>query len=205
MSEKKQLSDKEIKSALLASIKYVGANLMTSVLILAMLFVISVIIGLESDDGIDFLNGALFQTIMLPLIIWYYGYLAFCDGYSDSVAGKYNKNKILISALPLFAIQVLAVIFAVSEGAGSTEIGAAKTVALFLLNPFTILFNTFPDLMPEIMFLPCIVPPVTLYIGYYLARFKEVKDHSMKDDAKAFRRQLEEEQYERKNKDGEKE
>ena len=59
--------------------------------------------------------------------------------------------------------------------------------------------------MPEIMFLPCIVPPVTLYMGYYLARFKEVKDHSMKDDAKAFRRQLEEEQYERKNKDGERE
>ena len=83
MAQKKRLNDNEIKKAFLASIKYVAANLMTSFLILAMLFVISVIIGLESDKGIKFLNGALFQTIMLPLIIWYYGYLAFKDGYKD--------------------------------------------------------------------------------------------------------------------------
>ena len=204
MAQKKRLNDNEIKKAFLASIKYVAANLMTSFLILAMLFVISVIIGLESDKGIKFLNGALFQTIMLPLIIWYYGYLAFKDGYKDSVAGVYNKRKILISALPVFLLQTIAVILAVREGASASEIGAAKTVALFLLNPFTIIFNTFPDLMPEIMFLPCLILPIVLYIGYYFARFKEVKDHSMKNDAKEFRRQLEEIQYERKFINGDK-
>lgn len=204
MAEKKRLSDKEIKKALLGSIKYIGANLMTSFLILAMLFVISVIIGLESDKGIKFLNGALFQTIMLPLIIWYYGYLAFKDGYQDSVAGRYNKNKILVSALPLFILQTFIVLLAIREGAEVTEIGTAKTIAIFLLNPFTILFNTFPDLMPEIMLLPCIILPVVLYIGYYFARFKEVKDHSMSNDAITFRKQLEEIQYERKNINGDK-
>lgn len=202
MAEKKQLSDKEIKKALLASIKYVAANLMTSFLIMAMLFVISVIIGLESDEGINFLNGASFQTIMLPLIIWYYGYLAFKDGYKDSVAGKYNKNKILISALPIFLLQTITVLLAIREGASATELGAAKTVALFLLNPFTIIFNTFPELMPEIMLLPCIILPVVLYIGYYFARFKEVKDHSMSQSAQDFRKQLEKIQYERKNTNG---
>ena len=54
------------------------------------------------------------------------------------------------------------------------------------------------------MFLPCLILPIVLYIGYYFARFKEVKDHSMKNDAKEFRRQLEEIQYERKFINGDK-
>ncbi len=195
MAKKQDLTDHEIKKCFIRSLKYVGANIMTSVFIFALIFVITIIMGLENPESILFLKGSTFQTIMLPLVIWYYAYLAFTDGYADAVAEEYNKSKILVSAIPIFAIQLIFAFAAIAEGAEPDELGAAKTISLFLLNIFAGLFNKYPNLMPEIMVLPCIVPPIAMYIGYTLARFKEARDHRMSNTAKDFRRQLEKEQY----------
>lgn len=203
MSQKNQLSDNEIKKALISGGKYIIVNLMTSLLILAMVFVISVIIGVETESGTAFFKSSIFQTIMLPLIVWYYAYLAYNDGYKHSVAGTYNKRKIIMTALPMFIVQMIFVIIAISQGS-SENIGFAKTVSLFLLSPFTVLFDALPDFMPEIMVIPCFIPPAAMYVGYYLAHFKEIKDHSMNDDAKKFREELEATQYDRNNSDGDK-
>lgn len=196
MSEKTILTDEEIKKSLLSGGKYVIINIMTSFIIIGMLFLIAVMIGFESDNGIKFFSGCIFQTIMLPLIIWYYGYVAYCDGYKHSVSGKYNKNRILLAALPHIIIQLIIVVLTImNKPINPTESNHYMTLATFILNPYTILFQTFPEFMPEIMILPCFVAPISMYIGYSLARNKEIDDHSIKDDAAKFRKRLEKEQY----------
>lgn len=197
MTNKNTLTDKEIKKSLLLGVKYVIINIMTSFIIVALLFLIAVIIGFESDKGVNFIKGYTLQTIMLPLIVWYYGFTAFNDGYRHSVSEQYNKNKILLAAVPHVIIQLVFVGLAISNNTAPDETNIFLSISSFLLNPYTILFRNVPDLMPEIMVLPCAVAPIAMYIGYNLARFKEIKDHTIKENAKVFRRRLEKEQYEK--------
>ncbi len=200
MDKKQQteLSSRDIRNSLLLGLKYVVANLFTSFILLAMHFIVSIIMGLENKNAADFLSGSVIQTVMLPLVVLYYGHIAYNDGYRHSVADKYDKRRIYLAMIPIFASQVICVLIAIRVNMGLTtpnELNPANLIAKFLLSPFTILFNAFPLLMPELMLLPCVVPPIAMYIGYHRARFVEVKDHTISQSADEFRKKLEEEQY----------
>lgn len=202
--QQKELTTKDIRNSLLMGLKYVVANLFTSFILLAMHFIVCIIMGLENENATDFLSGSLIQTIMLPLVILYYGHIAYNDGYRHSVAEKYDKRRIYLAMIPIFAMQVISVLAAVKVNLSMTtpdELNPANLVAKFLLSPFTVLFNAFPLLMPELMLLPCIVPPIAMLIGYYLARFAEIKDHTISQSADEFRKKLEMEQYKYDNND----
>lgn len=197
-TQQTELSPRDIRNSLFLGLKYVVANLFTSFILLALHFIVSIIMGLENENATDFLSGSLIQTIMLPLVVLYYGHIAYNDGYRHSVADKYDKRRIYLAMIPIFAMQVICVLIAIKVNLDlvtPNELNPANLVAKFLLSPFTVLFNSFPLLMPELMLLPCIVPPIAMYIGYHRARFVEVKDHSISKSADEFRKKLEEEQY----------
>lgn len=193
-----ELTTKDIRNSLLMGLKYVVANLFTSFILLALHFIVCLIMGLESENATDFLSSSLIQTIMLPLVILYYGHIAYNDGYRHSVAEKYDKRRIYLAMIPIFAIQIICVLAAIKVNLGMetpNELNPANLIAKFLLSPFTVLFNAFPLLMPELMLLPCIVPPVAMFAGYHRARFAEIKDHTISQSADEFRKKLESEQY----------
>lgn len=197
-NQSNELTSKDIRNSILLGFKYVIANLFTSFILMAMHFIVCIIMGLENENATDFLSSSLIQTVMLPLVILYYGHIAYNDGYRHSVAEKYNKKRIYFAMIPIFAIQVICVLIAIKVNLNLTtpnELNPANLVAKFLLSPFTILFNAFPLLMPELMLLPCFVPPIAMFIGYHRARSVEIKDHTISQSADEFRKQLESEQY----------
>ncbi len=202
LAEKTKLSNKEIfKSVFVFGGKFFLANLLTSFIIVAFLFIIAVIIGFDSDKGLSFFKSPVVHTIMLPLIVWYFGYIAYSNGYKQSVSGKYDKRKIFLACIPIVVVQTIFVLLAIKESENVLDFYPMKTVALFFLNPYSIVFNLLPDFMPEIMLPFVVVEPVAMIIGYRLAEKKEIEDHSIKEDAQEFRRRLEKEQYEKYNSD----
>ncbi len=192
-----KLTDDHIKRALLGSIKYVVANIITSVSIIAIQFFITLLIGFDDAHSLSVLSGYAVQTVMLPLVVWYFAYLAYSDGYKHAVAETYNPKQILLSAVPMLVIQILFISAAVSTYIPNTDQRPEFIIARFLLAPYEILFQNFDYLMPELMYLPCAIAPIAMYYGYKHARVQEESDHAIKDDAKQFREELGQE-YERK-------
>ena len=193
-----ELSKRDIRNSLLLGLKYVVANVFTSFIMLAFHFIIGIIIGLETSQAKEFFSGSLVQTIMMPLTILYYGYIAYNDGYRHSVGGIYDKRRIQLATLPIIAVQLICVIWAINVNLQlevPNELNPANIVSKYLLSPFTILFNQFPLLMTELMLLPICVPPIAMLLGYKKARGVEIKDHDMSQDAVEFRKKLEMEQY----------
>ena len=193
-----ELSKRDIRNSLLLGLKYVVANLFTSFIMLAFHFIIGIIIGLETSQAKEFFSGSLVQTIMMPLTILYYGYIAYNDGYRHSVGGIYDKRRIYLAMIPIIAVQLICVLWAINVNLQletPNELNPANIVSKYLMSPFTILFNQFPLLMPELMILPICVPPIAMLLGYKKARGVEIKDHDMSQDAVEFRKKLEMEQY----------
>ena len=197
-----ELSTRDIRNSLLLGLKYLTANLFTSFLMFAFHFIIGIIIGLETNQAKEFFSGALVHTIMMPLVILYYGYIAYNDGYRHSVGGIYDKRRIYLATLPIIAVQLICIFWAIKVNLqleAPDELNPANLVSKFLMAPFTILFNQFPLLMPELMLLPVCVPPIAMILGYRKARGVEIQDHDMSQDAIEFRKQLEMEQYKYEN------
>ena len=76
-----RLSDDVVKQSLLMGGRFLVTNLFTSGIILIMVFTVSLVTGKEL-----WLTNTI-QTIMLPLVIWYYGNIAYRYGYQNSVSG----------------------------------------------------------------------------------------------------------------------
>ncbi len=199
-----ELTKYDIRNSILMGLKYVAANLFTSGLLLAFHFIISILLGGQTAGAENFFTGSLTQTILMPLVILYYGHIAYNDGYRHSVAGKYNKNRIKLAMIPIVAIQLICVLWAIKinmDAATINELNPANLVSKFLMSPYAIIFNYLPELMPEFMLVLCVIPPVAMYIGYHMARKVEVVDHSMDSNAIEFRNKLEREQYKYDNTD----
>ena len=185
-----RLSDDVVKQSLLMGGRFLVTNLFTSGIILIMVFTVSLVTGKEL-----WLTNTI-QTIMLPLVIWYYGNIAYRYGYQHSVSGTADIRCAWISMLPMLIVQFAFIFASMHEATIKPEGGTIQYIAsYYLFSPFAILLNSFPNLMPELMFVPCIVPPIAIYVGYKMGMGKEVVDHYMGNDAKQFRDQVEEEQY----------
>lgn len=197
MEKKTPLTPIDIRNSILLGLKFFVINLATSALIFGLLFLIALVMGFEGSEADKYFYGPVIQTILMPLIIWYYGYVAYNDGYRHSVAEMYDKRRITIAAIPILAIQIIIVLIYISEqleAPGASTLETGSILAKFIFAPFAIIFELFP-MAPELLFIPCLLPPIAIYTGYHLSRYKEVEDHSISDDAVAFRKKLEQEQY----------
>ena len=131
-----------------------------------------------------------------PLILWYYGHISYQYGYKQSVGETSDIRCAWVSMIPLAVFQIAFVLATINELATKPEGGTVQFITeYFVFNPFALLMNSLSFAMPELMLLLPAAPLVAIYIGYKKALGKEIVDHSMGEEAKAFRREVEEQIY----------